>query len=135
VITDARTGASREMASREKQYVITMAFRMACFISIFFVHGWLRWVVLAGAVFLPFIAVLFANQADTKQVVSAVEHGEPSPAPQLTTGGELVGEVIEGELAEDEPVGQYRDGERRFPGGDGSAADDDDGWSRRERVA
>ncbi|HEX8487698.1 MAG TPA: DUF3099 domain-containing protein [Propionibacteriaceae bacterium] len=111
VITDARTGSSREMASREKQYVITMAFRMACFISIFFVDGWLRWVVLAGAVFLPFIAVLFANQANEKTVSTQVQQAEPLPATALTVGPPLP-EVIEGELD-----------------------DDDEGWSRGERVA
>jgi diacylglycerol kinase len=100
------------MASREKQYVITMAFRMVCFISIFFVDGWLRWVVLAGAVFLPFIAVLFANQANEKTVATAVHGAEPLPATALTVGAP-VPEVIEGELDED----------------------DGEGWSRGERVA
>ena len=127
VITDARTGASREMASREKQYVITMAFRMACFISIFFVHGWLRWVVLAGAVFLPFIAVVFANQVDSKSITTPIQHGEPTAAPQLTTGAPD-GEVIEGELADDatHPFATTPSD---------SPDEDDDGWSRRERVA
>jgi hypothetical protein len=119
VITNARTGSSREMASREKQYVITMAFRMACFISIFFVHGWVRWVVLAGAVFLPFIAVLFANQANEKSAAGVVERGMPAPARQLTVGEPV--DVIEGELV---------DGER-----DSAVDEDDDGWSRRDRVA
>ena len=100
------------MASREKQYVITMAFRMACFISIFFVDGWLRWVVLAGAVFLPFIAVLFANQANEKTVSTPVQQAEPLPATALTVGTP-VPEVIEGELDDD----------------------DGEGWSRGERVA
>jgi hypothetical protein len=108
------------MAAREKQYVITMAFRMACFISIFFVDGWLRWVVLAGAIFLPFFAVLFANQADTKSEPSTMKHGEPAPAAQLTAGAPPE-EVIEGELAEDEDE-RTRD-------------DEDEGWTRRERVA
>jgi len=108
------------MASREKQYVITMAFRMACFISIFFVDGWLRWVVLAGAVFLPFIAVLFANQANTKSQPSTIQRGEPAPTAQLTAGAPPE-EDIEGELAEDERVR--------------ASGDEDEGWTRRERVA
>lgn len=114
------------MASREKHYVITMAFRMACFISIFFVHGWLRWVVLAGAVFLPFIAVLFANQVDSKSITTPIQHGEPSAAPQLTTGPPD-GEVIEGELADDLTP--------PFSAGEDAPEDEDDGWTRRERVA
>lgn len=120
MITNARTGSSREMASREKQYVITMAFRMACFISIFFVHGWVRWVVLAGAVFLPFIAVLFANQANQKSTVSVVQRGGPAPAGELTVGEPV--EVIEGQLV---------DSDR----GDDSGTPEDEGWSRRDRVA
>jgi hypothetical protein len=43
-----------------------MLFRLACFIAIFFVPGVWRWVLGAGAVFLPYIAVILANQADTR---------------------------------------------------------------------
>jgi len=103
------------MASREKYYVITMAFRMACFISMFFVHGWVRWVVLGGAVFLPFIAVLFANQANTKEVPSTIEHGAPEQGPELTAGPDRSEDLIEGELVSDE--------------------DDDDRWAEHDRVA
>lgn len=102
VITNAHTGTSREMASREKRYAITMAIRTACFVSMIFVSGPLRWVLLAGAIFLPYIAVVLANQANTRtrpneQVVS----GEPSAAPQLTVGPPAP-EVIDGELVDDE---------------------------------
>jgi hypothetical protein len=114
------------MASREKYYVITMAFRMACFISMFFVHGWLRWVVLGGAVFLPFIAVLFANQANTKDEVSTVEQGAPAPAPQLTAG-DPAAEVIEGELVGNDDLSDPTPANHPRP--------DDDQWTRHDRVA
>lgn len=126
MITNARTGSSREMASREKQYVITMAFRMACFISIFFVHGWVRWVVLAGAVFLPFIAVLFANQANQKSAVTVVQRGGPTPAGELTVGDPV--EVIEGQLVDGDPAAENNRSEHFGTPGD-------EGWSRRDRVA
>ena len=129
VITDARTGSSREMASREKYYIITMAFRMACFISMFFLSGWIRWVVLGGAVFLPIIAVLFANQANTKSTPSTVERGEPSPALQLT-GGSPAADVIEGELVTD-GTGEPRRSAHTAAGAD----DDDERWTERDRVA
>jgi len=116
------------MANREKYYIITMAFRMACFISMFFLSGWIRWVVLGGAVFLPIIAVLFANQANTKSTAGTVERGEPSPALQLT-GGSPAADVIEGELVADEPAGPHR------PSRAGSEDEDDERWTQRDRVA
>lgn len=66
MITDAQGSTSAELSRRQKRYVITMLFRLACFIAIFFVPGVWRWVLGAGAVFLPYIAVILANQADTR---------------------------------------------------------------------
>jgi hypothetical protein len=106
VITDARSASSREMSGRVRRYTITMAFRMACFLSMIFVQGWLRWVLLACAVFLPYIAVVLANQSDQRTGPGGlVERGAPSDAPQLTTGEQpevVVGEVVEGSHDEDE---------------------------------
>lgn len=107
VITNAQLGTSREMASREKRYAITMAIRTACFISMIFVPGPFRWVLLGGAIFLPYIAVVLANQANTRvQTSDRVVPGEPSPAPQLTTGP-AGPEVIDGELLDDEPAARF----------------------------
>ncbi len=103
-ITDARSATSAEMSGRIRRYTITMAFRMACFLSMLFVHGWLRWVLLACAVFLPYIAVVLANQADQRSSAAPIEHGAPADAPQLTTGEQLdlvPGEVVEGSVVED----------------------------------
>lgn len=103
VITNAHTGTSREMASREKRYAITMAIRTACFVSMIFADGPLRWVLLAGAVFLPYIAVVLANQANTKtSAVDRLPASEPSEAPALTSGP-VSPEVIEGELVDVAP--------------------------------
>jgi hypothetical protein len=111
VITNARSATSAEMSGRIRRYTITMAFRMACFLSMLFVHGWFRWALLAFAVFLPYIAVVLANQADQRSTASPVEHGAPADAPQLTTGEpvDLVpGEVIEGTVVS-EADGAVRD--------------------------
>ena len=100
VITDARTSTSKEMSQRIRSYTITMAFRTACFISLFFVSGYLRWVMIAAAVFLPYVAMIFANQPNRRTKTAAV--GQPvemSDAPQLTTGHN---EIISGSLADDE---------------------------------
>ena len=44
-----------------KRYLITMGIRTACFIGAFIAQGWLRWVLVAGAVILPYIAVVMVN--------------------------------------------------------------------------
>lgn len=103
VITDAREAASQEISSRMLRYGLAMGFRMACFLGMIFVDGWLRWVLLAFAVFLPYVAVLLANQVDQRTVASAVEAGAPEDALQLTTGSydTIDGEVIPGVEVED----------------------------------
>ena len=118
VITDARGASSQELSSRMRRYTFAMAFRLACFIGMAFVDGWLRWTFLAFAVFMPYVAVVLANQADQRTVKSKVEHGAPQDAPALTVGegfvlhgevidGEVVdGEVIDGEVGDD-PADQY----------------------------
>lgn len=97
------------MATRIRRYTITMAFRMACFLSMLFVHGWPRWALLACAVFLPYIAVVMANQSDQRSRSNTVEPGAPNDAPQLTTGEPVdvvPGEVVEGTVVEDEDEGR-----------------------------
>ena len=44
-----------------------MSLRTVCFIGAVLVGpGWLRWVLIAGAVFLPYIAVVMANAVNAK---------------------------------------------------------------------
>jgi len=102
VITDARGAASAELAGRMRRYTITMAFRLACFLSMIFVSGWLRWVLLGAAVLLPYIAVVLANQSDQRTKTGTVEAGAPVDAPQITAGAAPApgGEVIEGTVDE-----------------------------------
>ena len=96
VITDARTATSEEHAGRVKRYAITMAFRTACFIGMIFAPGVWRWVLFACAVFLPYIAVLLANQAHQRGIDQLTSRRRPRTAPrQLTTGPEEPG-VISG---------------------------------------
>jgi len=86
-ITDARAGASRDQASRQKRYLLTMGFRVVCFVSMVFVHGWLRWTLLGLAVVLPYIAVILANQANERTQPSSAEHpGDPGSAHELPIG-------------------------------------------------
>jgi hypothetical protein len=52
-----------DAGSRVRKYAITMAIRMACFIAMVLItpYGWYTWVLGAGAIFLPYVAVVIAN--------------------------------------------------------------------------
>jgi Protein of unknown function (DUF3099) len=106
LITDARTGTSDEMSARIRQYTITMSIRAACFISMVFVHGVFRWVLFAGAVILPFVAVIAANQVNQHFRRRKVTHAVQTERPELTTGqddGAGSNEVIEEEDLQQRP--------------------------------
>jgi hypothetical protein len=99
-ITTARAGASVDTSQRIRRYTITMAFRTACFIlAVTVAHGWLQWAMLAGAVFLPYMGVLLANQANETGLRKPQESA-PADARQLTTGPEP--DYVEGVVIEDE---------------------------------
>ena len=88
MITDAHAAASQELAQRQRRYAITMAFRTACFLAMIWVPGPGRWVLFGCAVFLPYVAVILANQANQRGQSFDPTRPFPSDAPQLTTGAE-----------------------------------------------
>ena len=49
------------MPGRMKKYLISMIIRTGCFIGAIFTESHLRWVLIAGSVILPYIAVVIAN--------------------------------------------------------------------------
>lgn len=55
-----------EAASRLKRYAITMGIRIACFLLMVLIqpYGWWTWVFAAGAIFLPYVAVVRANAGE-----------------------------------------------------------------------
>ena len=61
-ITTAPVTRADEQAGRQRRYLISMAVRTSCFIGAVAVGpGWLRWILVAGACLLPYLAVVFAN--------------------------------------------------------------------------
>ena len=60
-ITEARESHTVEQNSRVLKYTISMSVRMVCFLAAFFTHGWIQWVCFAGAIVLPYVAVVIAN--------------------------------------------------------------------------
>ncbi len=61
-ITSASRPHSEEIRGREFRYVISMGIRTLCFLlALVFREHWVVWFFLAGAVFLPYVAVVIAN--------------------------------------------------------------------------
>jgi hypothetical protein len=60
-ITEAQRGLSKEQVGRQRRYLISMGIRTACVLAAIIVPGWPRWVFIAGAVVLPYLAVVVAN--------------------------------------------------------------------------
>jgi hypothetical protein len=50
-----------ERRDRMTKYLISQIIRVICIILAVFVQGWLMWVFFAGAIFLPYFAVVLAN--------------------------------------------------------------------------
>lgn len=64
-ITTARRSPSEDTAARQRRYLFSMALRTLCVVGAVVVGpGWFRWVLIAGAVALPQIAVIAANAVD-----------------------------------------------------------------------
>jgi len=60
-ITSAPQGLSTDQSARQRRYFISMMVRTACFILTVVLPSPYRWFALAGAVTLPYIAVVVAN--------------------------------------------------------------------------
>ena len=86
-MTSAPEARTEDQARRLKRYLITMASRTACFVLLVVVDAWYRWIFAAGAVFLPFIAVVAAN-AVMPRVTGRVRPVLPvaDETPQITRG-------------------------------------------------
>lgn len=109
-ITSASESHEADLNARTRKYLILMAIRMVCFVGAVFAHGWFRWTLVAGAVVLPWIAVLIANavkrryqQTDAKpSVPTAGSLGSPSERSQPDHSDVDDPIIIDGEIVEDD---------------------------------
>lgn len=60
-ITTAAASRSRLIDRKERDYLLSMAVRTLCFVGFAFIDHPIRWVLLLGAVFLPYVAVVIGN--------------------------------------------------------------------------
>jgi Flp pilus assembly protein TadB len=60
-VTNAQKSLSSDQSARQKRYFISMMIRTACFVLTVVTPSPIRWFFLAGAIGLPYIAVVVAN--------------------------------------------------------------------------
>lgn len=86
-ITTASSALADDVAQRMRRYLIQMSIRVLCLIGAVTIHHWTRWLLLVGAVVLPYIAVLLANAGR----VRATDPGTFLGPAALTAGGPPAG--------------------------------------------
>lgn len=65
-ITSARPSRSSDIRKRQTRYLMSMGIRTICFVLAIVTSGPLRWSLVAGAIFLPYVAVVLANATDNR---------------------------------------------------------------------
>jgi hypothetical protein len=86
-ITTARKSIPDDQAIRVRGYVISMSIRILCFLLAVVTTGVLRWTFVAGALVIPYLAVVFANGGreptqDPPETLGSFSHElEPGASP------------------------------------------------------
>ena len=89
-ITTVSESPDDERRSRMLKYTLAMTIRVVCIVAAMFVEGWLMWLAFAGAIFLPYFAVVLANAQGPKpgeisRVTQVKRPVEASQGPEPTT--------------------------------------------------
>ena len=107
-ISDARESHSDEMRTRMIRYSVSMSIRLVCFVLVFVVpYVWLQWVMIAGAVFLPYFAVIVANGgSDTSNIRHSDALIDRAPVREIEAkvvdaGPDDAEDVLSGEIIDD----------------------------------
>lgn len=93
VITEVKPSATVDLSARTRRYAITMAIRTACFVGMVFAPGYWGFALLLGAMLLPWLAVMLANQQDRRS--TALPSHEAPTRPALTASTIVLGEVVD----------------------------------------
>ncbi len=82
-ITETNRALSSEQAGRTRRYLISMGIRTGCVLAAIVVPGWPKWLFIAGAVVLPYLAVVIANagrENDAPGVMGVIRVALPTTA-------------------------------------------------------
>jgi hypothetical protein len=82
-ITAVPQAHSDDLRSRMNRYLLSMGIRTVCVVLVVIVHGPARWAFAAGALVLPYVAVVMAN---------AARHRRGDPIDVLTPSRPAVGD-------------------------------------------
>lgn len=115
-ITSAREPLSDDIARRTNRYLWQMSIRVVCFVGALLVDHWTRWLLVAGAVVLPYVAVVLANAGQDRPETgfSPVGPAELPPGQRTTrplgpAAGPPAGDArVDDTAAGDAPAGPYR---------------------------
>lgn len=66
-VTNLEQSPEDERKSRMIRYTVAMSLRVVCIVLGVYVSGWFMWVCFAGAIFLPYFAVVIANATGGSQ--------------------------------------------------------------------
>ena len=77
-VTSAPTSSTDDQDQRVRRYLTMMGIRVVCFGLLFVTTGWMRWAAIAGAVVLPYFAVVVANAVRPRQT-GTIEAVTPLP--------------------------------------------------------
>ncbi|MCL3861948.1 DUF3099 domain-containing protein [Actinotalea sp. K2] len=88
-ITSASAPLADDMAQRSRRYLAQMSIRVVCFLAAVAIDHWTRWVLLAGAVVLPYFAVVLANAGRERGSDPGTFVGAPVLPPGLTPAADL----------------------------------------------
>jgi hypothetical protein len=82
-VTSARRSLSDDVAARTHRYLLMMGIRTACFLGAVFlpVPVWVRGLLIAGALLLPYLAVVDANSGREPPPAAAVPPVLPPALP------------------------------------------------------
>lgn len=97
---------------RSSRYLVMMGIRVTCFILMVLVtpYGWYTWVFAAGAIVLPYIAVVLANVGPDTARTEVIRperalDASPSPRPATTPAEAPVLRIQETRAIQDRPSG------------------------------
>lgn len=84
-ITAVPAPLSDDVSARARRYLVQMTIRVVCFLGAVLIDHWTRWVLLAGAVVLPYVAVVLANAGRERRTDPGTYLVAPTP-PALPPG-------------------------------------------------
>jgi Flp pilus assembly protein TadB len=85
-ITTARESRSSEIRHRQNRYLLSMGVRTACFVGAVVASGVLRWVLVAAAFMLPYVAVVMANASERRRFATPASFATED-RPMIERGG------------------------------------------------